>query len=325
MTYPVTVVDLPLTTSFRGLTRRQAVLWEGPAGWTEWSPFAEYDDQEAATWLLAAVEAATQPPPAPVRHEVPVNVIIPAMAPDAAALRVRKSGCTTAKVKVAHAGDSLDDDVARVAAVREALGPDGGLRVDANTGWSVPDAVEALAELAQFGLEYAEQPVAGVDGLRALKRELHRRGVQVPIAADESIRRSPDPLQVREVADVAILKVQPLGGITRCRELAHRLGLPVVVSSALDTSVGLRTGVALAASLPELPLACGLQTGTLFERDVTTRPLLPEAGRIAVRDVEVDALQAVAASPEVTRWWTQRLHRVAARFGSLEQLMGEAS
>lgn len=324
MSFPVTVVDLPLTTSFRGLTRRRAVLWEGPEGWTEWSPFEEYDDQEAGRWLLAAVEAATQPLPPPVRSEVEVNVIVPAMAPDAAATRVHESGCTTAKVKVAHPGDSLDDDVARVAAVREALGPHGRLRVDANTAWSPAGAVEALAELAPFDLEYAEQPVAGVEELRQVRRGLDRLGLQVPLAADESIRRSRDPLLVRDVADVAILKVQPLGGITRCMELVEQLGLPVVVSSALDTSVGLRTGVALAAALPELPMACGLQTGTLFVHDVTSRPLLPVRGRIAVRDVPVDRLDQVWAPDDVTGWWTARLHRVAAQFGSLEKMM-EAS
>ena len=323
MNLPV-VVDLPLTTSFRGLMRRRAVLWEGPAGWTEWSPFEEYDDQEAGRWLRAAVEAATQPPPPPVRSEVEVNVIIPAMAPDAAARRVRESGCTTAKVKVAHPGDSLDGDVARVAAVRQALGPQGRLRVDANTAWSPAEAVEALAELSQFHLEYAEQPVAGVEGLRQVRRELDARGVAVPLAADESIRRSREPLSVRDVADVAILKAQPLGGITRCLDLAEQLGLPVVVSSALETSVGLRTGVALAASLPELPMACGLQTGTLFARDVTTSPLVPVGGRIALRDVAVDALDQVRAPDDVAAWWIDRLHRVAAQFGSLEKMM-EAS
>lgn len=325
MNYPLTVVDLPLTTSFRGLSRRRAVLWEGPAGWTEWSPFEEYDDQEAGRWLLAAVEAATRPPPPPVRDEVEVNVIVPAMAPDAAAHRVRESGCGTAKVKVAHRGDTLDDDVARVAAVREALGPTGRLRVDANTAWSHAGALEALTELSQFDLEYAEQPVEGVEGLRRLRHELDRRGVVVPLAADESIRRSRDPLLVRDVVDVAILKVQPLGGTTRCLELADQLAMPVVVSSALETSVGLRAGVALAASLPALSMACGLQTGTLFVRDVTTRPLVPVDGRIRVRDVPVDALEQVRATDDVTNWWTQRLQRVAAQFGGLERLMEETS
>lgn len=310
------VYDIALTTRFRGITRRQGVLLEGPAGWAEWSPFPEYDDEEASSWLRAALEAATIGFPEPLRDKVPVNAIVPALSPEEAAVRVRASGCTTAKVKVAEAGESLEHDVARVAAVREALGPDGRIRVDANGGWQVDEAVTAIGELAQFGLEYAEQPCRDVEQLVSLRGLLSRRGIDVPIAADESIRRAGDPLRVRDAgaADVAILKVQPLGGVRRCLELADMLGMPVVVSSALETSVGLRAGVALAAALPELPFACGLETGSLLVDDVVTRPLRANRGMLPVEDLVMDtgALQRATADEQVTRWWLERLHRAAA-------------
>lgn len=315
------VVDIPLRTRFRGLTRRQAVLWEGPAGWTEFSPFAEYDDEEASRWLLAAIEAGNRPPPTAVREEIPVNVIVPAMEPSDAARRVRESGCGTAKVKVAEKGQSLDEDIARVAAVRDALGPDGWIRVDANQAWDLTQAVAALAELAPFGLEYAEQPVPGADGLRALRRRLDARGIDVPIAADEAIRRAAEPLLVREVADVAIVKVQPLGGIQHCLELVERLGLPTVVSSALETSVGLRNSVALAACLPGPLMACGLQTATLFASDVTSRPLVPVDGLLQARDVVPDLIDQSLADDETTAWWLTRLERVANRLGGMNRLL----
>ncbi len=310
------VYDIPLTTRFRGITRRQGVLIEGPAGWAEWSPFPEYGDAEAASWLRSALEAATVGFPDPLRDRIPVNAIVPALPPAAAAARVRAAGCTTAKVKVAEAGESLEDDVARVSAVRDALGPNGRIRVDANGGWGVDEAVVALAELAQFGLEYAEQPCPDVEQLAAVRRLLAGRGIDVPIAADESIRRAGDPLRVRDAgaADVAIVKVQPLGGVRRCLELAELLGMPVVVSSALETSVGLRAGVALAAALPDLPYACGLETGSLLVDDVVVHPLRAMGGMLAVTELVMDpeGLERARADEQVAGWWLQRLHRVAA-------------
>ncbi len=310
------VYDIELNTRFRGITRRQGVLLEGPAGWGEWSPFPEYGDVEAVSWLQAAMEMATLGWPDPARWQVPVNAIVPAIPPRAAGERVRASGCLTAKVKVAEEGQTLQDDVARVAAVREALGPRGRVRVDANGGWTVQEATVAIGELEQFDLEYAEQPCAGVEDLAELRTLLHRRGVAVPIAADESIRRAGDPLRVRDLgaADVAILKVQPLGGVRRCLELAEVLGMPVVVSSALETSVGLRAGVALAAALPDLPYACGLETGSLLLDDVVTEPLRARAGALPVGDLVVDpeALTRTSAGDEMAGWWLERLHRVTA-------------
>jgi O-succinylbenzoate synthase len=291
---------VPLTTRFRGVTERHGLLLHGPHGWGEWSPFDEYDDDVAAIWLAAAVDAACTPPPAPRRDIVPVNVTVPAVGPDEASAIVAASGCATAKVKVAEPGQTLVDDVARVAAVREALGPNGHVRIDANAAWSVDEAVEALGRLeeAAGGLEYAEQPCMT---LHALAEVRARTGVR--IAADEAIRRDhSDEVLLRDAVDVAVIKVQPSGGVTAALELAMRLGLPTVVSSALDTSIGLAAGIRLAVALPTLEHACGLATGLLLADDVVARPLRPVNGVIdlleaerAVRDVEL----AAASVPEM--------------------------
>lgn len=310
---PAVVWATPLRVRFRGLTSRDGVLLRGEAGWGEFSPFWDYDAAEAGAWLAAAVEAATLGWPEPVRHEVPVNVTVPAVGPEQARALVRASaGCTTAKVKVAEPGQSLAQEQARLEAVRDALGPQGRVRIDANGAWDLAEAVRRLPVLdrAAGGLEYVEQPCASVAELAAL-----RRRQAVPVAADESIRRSEDPLAVAraEAADVVVLKVQPLGGVRACLELAERIALPVVVSSALETSVGIAAGVALAAALPELPYACGLATVSLLERDVVDHPLLPVDGALPVRRPVPgpDALGAARADAATTRRWRQRLDDVA--------------
>ena len=308
------VYALPLRTRFRGLNVRHGLLLRGPAGWAEWSPFAEYERPEIDAWAQAAREAAVDGFPAPVRDRVPVNVTVPACDPQTAHDLVSASGCTTAKVKVAERGQYVAEDVARLEAVRDALGPSGKLRIDANGAWSVPDALTRIQLLARFDLEYVEQPCASVEELARLRRELARRGLSIPIAADESIRRSGDPERVAELeaADIAVLKVQPLGGVRRCLELADTLGLPVVVSSALESSVGLRAGVALAACLPDLPYACGLNTAALFTRDVTAEPLVAEQGGIALREVVVDEDAPWRADRAAAGWWQDRWEGVAA-------------
>lgn len=295
---------------FRGISRREGVLLQGEAGWGEFSPFLDYDDDECVPWLASALEAAHQGWPDPVRDRVPVNATVPAVGPEQAAAIVSASGASTAKVKVAERGQSLADDIARVEAVRDALGPAGRVRVDANGGWSVDDAVVAIRALDTVGtLEYVEQPCADVEELA-----LVRRRVDVPVAADESIRRAADPYRVRdlEAADVAVLKVQPLGGVRACLRVAEEIGLPVVVSSAVESSVGLAAGVALAAALPELPYACGLGTTSLLGGDVTDAPLVPVDGWLPVRRVDVDpaALASVAADLPTAAAWTARLDRV---------------
>lgn len=309
----VRVYSIPLRTRFRGITVREGLLLRGAAGWGEWSPFLEYPPEVAEPWLRCAREAAEGEWPEPVRDEVPVNVTVPAVGPAQAHAIVRAGGCTTAKVKVAEPGQSLADDQARLEAVRDALGPDGAVRVDANGLWSVDEAVRAIGLLdrAAGGLEYVEQPCADVEDLARV-----RRRVQVPIAADESIRRAADPYRVRdlEAADVAVLKVQPLGGVRACLRIAEDIGLPVVVSSALETSVGIAAGVALAAALPELPYACGLATVQLLADDVATEPLLPVAGQLPVRRVRLDpdAMVRLQAPEARVAHWQARLARVGA-------------
>jgi o-succinylbenzoate synthase len=272
---------IPLRTRFRRVDHRAGVLLRGPAGWGEFSPFPEYPAAVTARWLAAAREAADEGWPPAVRSRIPVNVTVPAVGPSEARAIVVASGCATAKVKVAEAGQSLADDVARVEAVRDGLGRQGRIRVDANGAWDVGRAVAALRELARFGLEYAEQPVPTLEDLRAL-----RSRTDVPLAADEAVRLAPDPLHLdglRDAADLIVLKVQPLGGVRRCLQVAEAGGLPAVVSSALETSVGIAAGVALAAALPDLPYACGLGTVALLQGDVVDEPLLPVAGQLAVR------------------------------------------
>jgi len=314
------VVRLPMRMRFRGLLEREPLLLRGPAGWGEFGPFVEYDDAEAARWLAAAVEAAWAGSPAPVRDCVPVNATVPAVpADDVEAVLARFNGCQTAKVKVAERGQRLADDVARVAAARLALGPSGRVRVDANGGWSVDDAARALAALAPYDLEYAEQPCATLADLGALRTRLARQGTDVLVAADESIRKAEDPLRVAAAgsADVVVLKVAPLGGVRAALGVAEACGLPVVVSSALDTSVGIAAGVALAAALPRLPFACGLGTVGLFQRDVAVPPLRPVSGVLDVgsaRAVRPDAecLAELCAPVERVRWWRDRLRRCHA-------------
>ena len=305
------VFSIPMRTRFRGITVREGVLLRGEAGWGEWSPFLEYPPEVAEPWLRCAEEAAAGDWPAPVRTVVPVNVTVPAVSAARAHEIVLAGGCATAKVKVAEPGQTLGDDEARVEAVRDALGAGGRIRVDANGGWDVEQAVAAirLLDRAAGGLEYAEQPCASVEELAAV-----RRAVGVPIAADESIRRAADPYRVRDLhaADVAVLKVQPLGGVRACLRIAEDIGLPVVVSSALETSVGIAAGVALAAALPELPYACGLATVQLLASDVAAAPLLPVGGVLPVGAAVVDesALERLSAPPDRVAHWATRLAEV---------------
>jgi len=308
------VVALPMRVRFRGITSREALVLRGPAGWTEFSPFVEYDDAEAAAWLRAAIDFGWQHRE-PASDSVPVNATVPAVAPDAVAgLLARYPGCTTAKVKVAEPGTTIDDDVARVAEVRRIMGADARVRVDANGLWSIDQAAVALERLAPFDLQYAEQPCRTVPELAALRARVS--GLDVPIAADESVRKASDPLAVARAgaADVLVVKAQPLGGITAARAIVAEAGLPCVVSSALDTSVGLGMGAFLAAAAMSPGHAAGLGTAAMFESDVSDTPLLPVDGRVPVRRVEVsrELMTRNAASPERTAWWRARLERVHA-------------
>jgi O-succinylbenzoate synthase len=319
------VVRLPMRVRFRGITEREALLVRGPVGWGEFAPFLEYDDAEAARWLAAALESGWVAPPAALREVVPVNATVPAVAAaQVAEVLARFPGCLTAKVKVAEPGQDLAQDVDRVAAVVDALGPGARVRVDANGAWRVDEAVAALRALkaaaGRADFEYAEQPCASIDELAALRKALARNGIDVPVAVDESIRKAADPLRVAVAgaADVVLLKVAPLGGIAAALEVAQVLGgehgIGVVVSSALDTSVGIAAGVALAAALPELPYACGLGTVGLLARDIAVHSLVAADGVLPVGPVEVDeaALAELAAPEERRRHWLDRLARCHA-------------
>jgi O-succinylbenzoate synthase len=302
---------IPLRTRFRGITLREGALITGSAGPGEFSPFPEYGPRECARWLACALEAALAGWPAPLRDRIPVNVTVPAVGPGQAHAIVTASACRTAKVKVAEPGQPEAADLARVEAVRDALGPAGKLRIDANAAWDVDRAARMLTALDRFDLEYAEQPCATLEELAAL-----RRRVQVPLAADESIRRADDPLKVRAAgaADIVVIKAQPLGGVRAGLEIAEACGLPTVVSSAVESSVGLAAGVALAAALPDLDYACGLATMSLLTGDVTADPLTEQSGELPVRAAVVDAEQ-------LSRWevdpapWQARMAAAAAELG----------
>ncbi len=305
------IYAVPMRTRFRGITVREGALVHGPAGWGEFSPFLDYDDHECVPWLASAAEAATIGWPAPVRDRIPINCTVPVVPPEQANELVRAAACGTAKVKVADPGTPLADDLDRVAAVRDALGPAGRIRVDANAAWDVDTAVTAIRALdrAAGGLEYVEQPCPSVAELADV-----RRRVDVRIAADESIRRADDPMRVAlaGAADIAVIKVAPLGGVRRALAIAQACGLPCVVSSAVETSVGLAAGLALAGALPELDFACGLGTVTLLTTDVVAQPFQPVDGWLPVPGTPPEPVALTEADPATTARWRDRLDRVLA-------------
>lgn len=285
-------VRIPMRQRFRRVDHREAVLVRGPRGWGEFSPFPDYPPEVTSRWLAAALELACADLPEPGRSEVPVNVTIPAVSPDVAVALVKESGARTAKVKIAEPGHTEDDDFERVLAVRETLGPDGYVRVDVNAGWDLDTATVRLGRLSELDLQYVEQPVASLADMKTL-----RGRVPVPLAADELVRQSPHPLEVIEegAADLIILKVQPMGGVMRVLDLARRSPVPVVISSAVETSVGIYAGLLAASLLDDLPFACGLGTVSLIEGDPTREPLIPMDGLLRVRRPEPD--------PELLRRW----------------------
>lgn len=310
-----TVVSLPLNTRFRGLTTREAVILRGPLGATEFSPFVEYNDVEAATWLAAALDFGWREQPARVRSHIRVNATVPAVAASAVSgVLARFPGCRTAKVKVAERGQTLADERDRLREVRALLGKDGRIRIDANAGWTVDEAEHAIRSLAEFDLEYVEQPCASVAELAEIRERIADLGIL--IAADESVRKATDPLAVARAgaADLLIIKAQPLGGVMAATAIAAEAGLPVVVSSALDTSVGISMGAWLAGSLPALDFDCGLGTVSLFAADVAVTPLRPVAGSIPVERVTLDddTLDRHRAAPEREAWWMERLRACLA-------------
>ena len=302
------VVALPLKSKFRGITVREVALFQGPAGWGEFAPFLEYDDRESSTWLLSAIDAATNPAPMAHRGFIKVNATLPALnsAKEIEELLQSFAGCDTVKIKV---GENSGEDIVRVARVR-ALLPKAKLRLDVNGGWSVEQALINLYEIyEEVGpLEYVEQPCATLEELRQLKEKLV---VEIKIAGDEVIRKAEDPfaINLQGAVDILMLKVAPLGGITRAREIGAHHKLPMVVSSALDSAVGISYGLQLAASLPSLDYACGLATGQLLSADIAELPL--KNGELAVHSVSPDAelLAKYAVPVERLTWWKERTKR----------------
>lgn len=340
------MVRLPMVTRFRGITEREVALFSGPAGWAEFSPFVEYGTEEASRWLRASLEfsglipqstalAEAVPPTVSVRGSSPavaeagtsgetvdVNGTLPACPPDQVeSILSRYDRVGTVKAKVAeHGTDSLSEDLERLREFRR-LYPDTTLRLDANAGYTPTEALEACEAFAEFDLQYFEQPVPAVEQLAELRDELALRGLPIIIAADESIRKAEDPLRVAELgaAEVIIVKVQPLGGIGAALEVIRASGLPAVVSSALESSVGLAAGAELAARLPHTDrsrdilgerVACGLGTGRLFTADIVAEDeaLTPVDGAVPVTRIvpDPDRLQQLAVDPGRFEWWADR-------------------
>lgn len=309
------VVSIGLRTRFRGLLEREALLFKGPEGWAEWSPFTEYSDEEAAVWLRAAIEFAYQPTPVLQRSHIGINATLPAVSPDQVEKVLGRFGSfATVKIKVAEPGEDISADLARINRVVE-LFPDVKIRLDANGGYTVLEALNISRTLLdnKVPLEYLEQPVASIGELAQLRVELKRNALEIQIAADESIRKATDPMAVVHAgaADILVLKAAPLGGIRQALEIAAEAALPAVVSSALETSVGLSMGAHLAAALPELTFDCGLGTASLLIGDVSSSPLKVIDGQLEVRRVEVDQsrLDTFRAEDHRADWWLERLER----------------
>ena len=295
------VVALPTTTNFRGVTVREVALIHGEHGWGEFSPFLEYDDTESAPWLACAIEAATQPKPQLFRTEVAVNGTIPALNDREELERVVNSfpGVSTFKVKV---GENLSEDIARINTIRS-LRPNATIRIDANGLWSVDQAVSFLQSVGN--IEYIEQPCATIEELRELKEQIN-----VKIVGDEVLRKAKDPfaMNLSGAVDYLMLKVQPLGGIKRAHKLAEHHNLPVVVSSALESAVGINYGLTLAASFKEMKFDCGLGTGSLLAKNVAELPIID--GKIHISDV-VPNLDGLEVAADRYKWWKNRIMRTA--------------
>jgi O-succinylbenzoate synthase len=301
------VIALPTKTNFRGINLREVALFQGEYGWGEFSPFLEYDFQECVPWLMSAIEAATQPRPELLRTSIRVNGTIPALDDKSEIEKIIESfpGVETFKVKV---GDNLQADLVRLARVKS-LRPKARLRIDVNGGWTVSQAVTHLRAIFENvgPLEYVEQPCASLEELRELKEKLITK---IPIAGDEVVRKAVDPfaINLNGAVDIVMLKVAPLGGIARARRLAEHHKLPVVVSSALESAVGIHYGLTLAATLKDLEFDCGLGTGSLLAADVAHLPI--ENGAIRITDFEPH-FNGYEVAPDRFNWWKNRVMKTA--------------
>ena len=315
------VVSIPLRTKFRGLTERELLVFEGPNGWSEWAAFTEYQDEEAATWLQAAIEWGYETVPEPVRKQVPVNAILPAVPADEVAKVLGRAGkFATVKIKVADPKQEIADDISRILEVRN-LFPDVKLRLDANGGYAVPQALEMIAELDKnsIELEFFEQPVATIPELAELRVEIGKRESKMRIAADESVRKSSDPLAVElaGAADLLVVKSAPLGGIASALAVANSSRLEICASSAMQSSIGLAAELHFASCLPELNYDAGLGTGFLFGGDLSSDRLIPENGILELRRPEINtsSLEILKAEDHRFDWWIARLERCSRILG----------
>lgn len=297
------VVALPLRNKFRGVTSREVALFKGEFGWGEFSPFLEYSPEESVTWLKSAIESATTPPPVSLRKSIPVNATMPAIdsREDIARILSRFQGCSTVKIKV---GSDISADIARIKAVKE-IWPEAKIRIDVNGSWSVNQALSNISKIQDLvgALQYVEQPVGSVEELRELKTALNG---EVLITGDEVLRKSKNPFTVdlSDAIDILMIKVSPLGGIQNALKLVDHHKLPVVVSSALESAIGISSGLKLAAALPELNFDCGLATGSLMSANLGSHEI--KDGEILVKDIEPN-FEGLTVSPERYKWWQDRV------------------
>ncbi|MEY3685500.1 MAG: o-succinylbenzoate synthase [Candidatus Nanopelagicaceae bacterium] len=305
------VLALPMRTTFRSLDVRETALIKGESGWGEFAPFVEYSDQESLPWLESAIEAADKPLSPALRELIPINATVPASNDEAEIEQIMSwyPGVDTVKIKV---GTGIREDLARIKAVRKYL-PKAKIRIDVNGSWSPDDAlinINAIYnEVAGDSLEYVEQPVANLDELKQLKEGM---SVDVKIAGDEVLRKAKDPFAISldGAIDLLMLKVSPLGGIKRAMDLAIHHKLPVVVSSALESAVGISHGLALAARLPELDYACGLGTSALFNQDISHIPIINGAIKVKNYPIDIAQIERHELKGERLEWWRNRISRV---------------
>ena len=304
------VLALPMRTTFRSLNIRETALFKGENGWGEFAPFVEYSDQESLPWLESAIEAADKPLSPALREFIPINATVPASNDEAEIEQILSwyPGVDTVKIKV---GTGIQEDLVRIAVVRKHL-PKAKIRIDVNGSWSVKEAalnVNAIYEVTGDLLEYVEQPVTSLDELKQLKEGM---SVDVKIAGDEVLRKAKDPfvISLDGAIDILMLKVSPLGGIKRAMDLASHHKLPVVISSALESAVGISYGLALAARVPNLDYACGLGTSALFNQDVSDIPIVNGAIKATGYPIDLDRVERYELKGERLEWWRNRISRV---------------
>ena len=304
--FKLQVVSIPVKANFRGINFREVALFEGPAGWSEFSPFIEYSNKESSTWLKAAIEGATKEPPKPIRDQVEINATLPNVkVSEVKELLAGFNGCNTIKIKI---NDFETDQALLIECLKEI--PKAKFRLDVNGGWALEEAIANVQSYEKaFGslIEYIEQPCTDFADLNSL-----RNSTGIKIAVDESIRKylAGDLTKIKEVADIAIIKWAPTGGFDAALEVIEKIGLPVVISSALDSSVGISHGLSLAEAVPNLYGACGLGTVCLLEGDVTSNPLMPINGIIKNRKVIPDRIEEFKAESGRQKWWQDRANAV---------------